>query len=162
MKTVFTQTAVSERAGKVKGEIKAICISEKRGTEKKRVSSAEFIENYGIKNDAHAGNWHRQVSLLSFEKIEKFRQKGADVTFGSFGENLVVEGYDFKEMPVGTKFKCNDVLLEITQIGKECHSRCRIYEAVGDCIMPREGVFAVVLHGGIVKEGDMLECIKSE
>ena len=146
----------------MKGEIKAICISEKRGTEKTEVPIAEFIENYGIKNDAHAGNWHRQVSLLSFEKIEQFRQKGADVAFGAFGENLVVEGYDFKEMPVGTKFKCNNVLLEITQIGKECHSRCRIYDAVGDCIMPREGVFAVVLDGGTIKKGDILECIKSE
>ena len=146
----------------MKGEIKAVCISEKRGTEKTEVPTAEFIENYGIKNDAHAGNWHRQVSLLSFEKIEQFRQKGADVSFGAFGENLVVEGYDFKEMPVGTRFKCNDVLLEITQIGKKCHSRCRIYDAVGDCIMPREGVFAVVLSGGTIKKGDILECIKSE
>ncbi|MBR1735696.1 MAG: MOSC domain-containing protein [Firmicutes bacterium] len=146
----------------MKGEIKAICISEKRGTEKTQVPSAEFIKDHGIKNDAHAGNWHRQISLLSFEKIEQFRRKGADVAFGAFGENLVVEGFDFREMPVGTRFKCNDVMLEITQIGKECHSRCRIYDAVGDCIMPREGVFAVVLHGGIIKKGDILECIKSE
>ena len=159
---MFIQTAGSERVGNVKGEIKAICISEKRGTEKTQVPSAEFIKDHGIKNDAHAGNWHRQISLLSFEKIEQFRRKGADVAFGAFGENLVVEGFDFKEMPVGTRFKCNDVMLEMTQIGKECHSRCRIYDAVGDCIMPREGVFAVVLHGGIIKKGDILECIKSE
>ena len=159
---MFIQTAGSERVGNVKGEIKAICISKKRGTEKTQVPSAEFIKDHGIKNDAHAGNWHRQISLLSFEKIEQFRRKGADVAFGAFGENLVVEGFDFKEMPVGTRFKCNDVMLEMTQIGKECHSRCRIYDAVGDCIMPREGVFAVVLHGGIIKRGDILECIKSE
>ena len=143
----------------MKGEIRAICISEQRGTEKYEVPSAEFIEDFGIRNDAHAGKWHRQVSLLSFEQIEAFRDRGADVAFGAFGENLVVEGYDFKSLPVGTQFRCGDVVLEMTQIGKECHSHCRIFKSVGDCIMPREGVFAVVVHGGIIRKGEILTCI---
>lgn len=138
------------------GEIKAICISEKRGTQKSEVSSAKFIKDWGIENDAHAGNWHRQVSLLSFEKIEAFRSRGADVDFGAFGENLVVSGYDFRNLPVGTKFRCNDVLLEMTQIGKECHTHCQIYQKMGECIMPHEGVFAVVLEGGTINKGDNL------
>ena len=143
----------------MKGEIRAICISERRGTEKHEVPSAEFVTDFGIRNDAHAGRWHRQVSLLSYEQIAAFRERGADVAFGAFGENLVVEGYDFRTIPVGTRFQCGDVVLEMTQIGKECHSHCHIYETVGDCIMPREGVFAVVLHGGIIQKGDILTCI---
>ena len=129
------------------GKVLAICISEKRGTQKSRVEAAEFVEDWGIKNDAHAGKWHRQVSLLSAEQVEDFRNKGAEVLDGAFGENLVVEGFDFKNLPVGTIFKCNDVVLELTQIGKQCHSHCEIYKVMGDCIMPREGVFTKVLHG---------------
>ena len=136
------------------GKVKAICISEVRGVQKHCVDSAVFREAWGIEGDAHGGNWHRQVSLLSLEKIESFREKGAEVSFGDFGENLVAEGFDFRKMPVGTLLRCGDVLLELTQIGKECHSHCAIYKAVGDCIMPREGVFARVLHGGKIKTGD--------
>ena len=99
---------------------------------------------------------HRQVSLLSYEKIEEFKVKGAPVEDGAFGENLIVSGIDFKSLPVGTRFVCNDVVLELTQIGKECHSGCEIYKIMGDCIMPREGVFTRVLHGGIIREGDEL------
>ncbi|MGI5824171.1 MAG: molybdopterin-binding protein [Bacillota bacterium] len=138
------------------GVIKGICISEKKGTQKHSVPSAEFAVDWGIKNDAHAGKWHRQVSLLSFEKIEAFRAKGAEVDFGAFGENLIVDGFDFRNLPVGTRFACGDVLLEMTQIGKECHSHCAIYQVMGDCIMPREGVFAKVLKGGVISEGDEL------
>ncbi len=138
------------------GIVKAVCISEKKGTAKKNIGECTFIENYGLEHDAHAGNWHRQVSLLSFEEVEKFRARGADVADGAFGENLLVEGYDFKTFPVGTVFTCNDVVLEITQIGKKCHSECEIFHMVGDCIMPREGVFARVLHGGTIKVGDEL------
>lgn len=138
------------------GKVLAVCISEKKGTQKINVSSAKFIENFGIENDAHAGNWHRQVSLISKEKIEEFNQRGARVDDGAFGENLIVEGYDFKNLPVGTVLQCNDVVLEMTQIGKECHSHCEIYKRVGDCIMPREGVFAIVKHGGMISEGDEL------
>ena len=144
------------------GVIKGICISEKRGTQKQEVERALLVEDWGIKGDAHAGKWHRQVSLLSYEKIEDFRKKGADVAFGAFGENLIVEGYDFKNLPVGTRFACGDVLLEMTQIGKECHSHCEIYQKMGECIMPREGVFAVVRKGGMIHKGDILEQINGE
>lgn len=139
------------------GTVVAVCISEKKGTAKKNVGSAEFIENFGLKDDAHAGKWHRQVSLLSYEEVERFRQRGAMVEDGAFGENLLVEGFDFKTYPVGTIFTCNGVVLEMTQIGKKCHSECEIFHQVGDCIMPREGVFARVLQGGIIHVGDELE-----
>jgi xanthine/CO dehydrogenase XdhC/CoxF family maturation factor/MOSC domain-containing protein YiiM len=141
------------------GKIVAICISKQRGTPKTEIEEAEFLPEWGIEGDAHGGNWHRQVSLLSYERIEEFRQKGAEVDYGAFGENLVVEGFDLKNLPVGTRFRCGDVLLELTQIGKECHSHCEIYERMGDCIMPREGVFAVVLHGGVVRKKDAIELI---
>lgn len=136
------------------GTVRAVCISEKRGTLKKNIGTCRIVENYGLEHDAHAGDWHRQVSLLSYEKIEEFKEKGAPVEDGSFGENLVVEGFDLKKLPIGTKLKCNEVLLELTQIGKECHSGCEIYKIMGDCIMPREGVFAKVLHGGMICVGD--------
>lgn len=134
--------------------IKAVCISEKKGTAKKNVGQAELIENFGLKDDAHAGNWHRQVSLLSYEKIEEFKTLGVDVKDGDFGENLIVEGIDLAKLPIGTKITINEVLLEVTQIGKECHTGCAIAQAVGKCIMPTEGIFAKVLKGGIVKSGD--------
>ena len=136
------------------GKLIAICTSEKKGTQKQQVETAVLRENHGIEGDAHAGNWHRQVSLLGLEKIEEFRARGADVEFGAFGENLVIEGFDFRNLPVGTSFRIGDVLLEMTQIGKECHSHCAIYHMVGDCIMPREGVFAKVVHGGEIRVGD--------
>lgn len=138
------------------GKVMAICISEKRGTQKNYVEEANFIEDFGIEADAHAGKWHRQVSLISFEKIEEFKARGGKVEPGAFGENLIVEGFDFKNMPVGTIFKCNDVELEMTQVGKQCHHHCQIYYQVGDCIMPREGVFAKVLKGGVIRVGDEL------
>ena len=142
------------------GIIRAVCISEKKGTLKEDVGRAEFIVEHGLKNDAHAGAWHRQVSLLSFEKIEAFRKKGACVDFGAFGENLVVEGFDFATLPVETLFRSGKVLLEITQIGKECHSHCEIFKQMGDCIMPREGVFARVIEGGTIKNGDSLNIVR--
>lgn len=144
------------------GKILAVCISEQKGTEKHNVGSARFIEDWGVENDSHAGKWHRQVSLLSFEKIEAFRARGADVAFGAFGENLVVSGIDFRTLPVGTKFKCNDVVLELTQIGKECHSGCAIFEKMGECIMPREGVFTRVLRSGVISVGDTMEILKED
>lgn len=138
------------------GRIKAVCISEKKGTQKKPVSNgAMLIEDWGIEHDAHAGKWHRQVSLLSAEEIQAFREKGAEVTDGAFGENLIVEGIDLKTLPVGTYFYVgDDAVLKLSQIGKECHSHCEIYKVMGDCIMPREGVFASVIKGGFVKPGD--------
>ena len=139
-----------ERTNKL-GKLIAICTSEKKGTQKQQVETAMLRENHGIEGDAHAGNWHRQVSLLGLEKIEDFRARGAEVKFGAFGENLVIEGFDFRNLPVGTRFRIGDVLLEMTQIGKECHTHCAIYHMVGDCIMPREGVFTIVLEGGTVR-----------
>lgn len=136
------------------GIIRGICISERRGTRKTEVPEAKLKRNWGIEGDAHGGNWHRQVSLLSLEKIEEFREKGADVDFGAFGENLIVEGFDFSSLPVGSRFRIGDAELEMTQIGKECHSHCAIYQTMGDCIMPREGVFAEVRKPGRIRVGD--------
>ena len=141
------------------GIVKAVCISPKKGTEKVNIEKGNLIENYGLENDAHAGDWHRQISLLSYDKVEDFRSKGADVADGAFGENILVEGIDFKLLPVKTRLACNEVILEITQIGKECHSHCNIYQQVGDCIMPREGVFAIVVHGGQISVGDVMEVL---
>lgn len=144
------------------GRILAVCISEKRGTQKKEVEEARVIENYGLEGDAHAGNWHRQVSLLSYDRIRAFNERGADVGHGAFGENLVVEGFDFASLPVGTRFSCGDVVLELTQIGKECHSHCEIYKKMGECIMPTQGVFARVLHGGVIRKGEELEIVSGD
>lgn len=142
------------------GIVRAVCISERRGIQKKDVGTANFQVGFGIEGDAHGGNWHRQVSLLSAEKIDAFNQKGAGVKPGAFGENLVVEGYDFRTLPVGTRFRCNDVILEMTQIGKECHTHCQIYHKMGECIMPTQGVFAQVLHGGTISVGDELRMLE--
>lgn len=139
------------------GKVIAVCTSPAKGTEKVNVNEAVFVEDYGIEGDAHAGKWHRQVSLLSYDKIREFRDRGADVENGAFGENLVVEGIDLSSLPVGTRLCCGDVILEVTQIGKECHHGCRIFQTMGDCIMPREGVFARVLKGGIIRSGDRME-----
>lgn len=141
------------------GRVMAVCTSPAKGTQKQDVGQAVFIEDFGIEGDAHAGKWHRQVSLLSYEKIEEFRKRGAEVAFGAFGENLVVEGIDFKTLPIGTRFRCNEVELVLTQIGKQCHHGCEIFQKMGDCIMPREGVFTKVEKGGEIKVGDMLEII---
>lgn len=136
------------------GIVTAVCISEKKGTRKRAVPCARLVAGHGLENDAHAGNWHRQVSLLALEKIEAFRERGAIVTYGDFGENLVVSDIDFAALPVGSRLSVGEALLEITQIGKECHHHCAIYEAMGECIMPTQGVFAKVLRGGSVAEGD--------
>ena len=149
------------------GRIEAVCISEKKGTVKHDVKSCNIIADYGLEGDAHAGS-ARQVSLLSFEKTEEFRQKlkdqGGDksrisekIIPGVFGENLLVSGFDLSSVPVGTRFSIGDAVLEITQIGKKCHSGCEISKVTGECIMPSEGVFAKVLHGGEVKNGDKID-----
>ena len=144
------------------GKVIAVCTSPAKGTQKTNVKEAEFIEDYGIAGDAHAGKWHRQVSLLSYDKIEEFRARGAEVEDGAFGENLVVEGIDFRSLPVGTRLCCGEVILEMTQIGKECHHGCQIYQKMGDCIMPREGVFAKVIRGGKVRIGDEMKVAEDE
>ncbi|MBE6019733.1 MAG: MOSC domain-containing protein [Clostridiales bacterium] len=144
------------------GKVIAVCVSENKGTQKTEVPSIKLIPGWGIEGDAHAGKWHRQVSLLALEKIEAFRERGAEVDYGAFGENIIVEGFDLRNLPVGTRFRIGDTLLELTQIGKECHTHCAIYHQVGDCIMPREGVFTVVLEGGTVKAGDEVELIEAD
>ena len=137
------------------GTVKAVCTSSVKGIQKSEVDSVKLCADWGIEDDAHAGSWHRQVSLLPYEKIEDFKARGADVSNGSFGENIIVEGFDLKTLPVGTRLRLGDSLLELSQIGKQCHALCAIYHKMGDCIMPREGVFCKVLEGGIVKAGDV-------
>lgn len=136
------------------GKVLAVCTSAVRGVQKEDRGAALFVANHGLDGDAHAGDWHRQVSLLSADEIAAFNARGADVAPGAFGENLVVEGIDFRTLPVGTLLRCGDVLLEVTQIGKACHHHCAIFHKMGDCIMPREGIFARVLEGGHIATGD--------
>lgn len=137
----------------------AICTSKEKGTAKYMVNEANLIEDFGIEGDAHAGKWHRQVSLLALEKIEDFRKKGADVDFGAFGENLVVSGIELNKLPIGQKIRVGETELEVTQIGKKCHDKCAIFYQVGQCIMPTNGIFTIVLKGGNIKVGDKCELI---
>lgn len=141
------------------GVVKAVCISEIRGIEKHTVPEGRFLKEFGIQGDAHGGNWHRQVSLLSYDKVKAFNERGAGVADGAFGENLVVEGLDFRSLPVGTRLLAGTAELVMTQIGKECHSHCAIYQRMGECIMPREGVFARVVKEGVIRPGDIMEAI---
>lgn len=140
----------------LEGKVRAVCISPEKGTVKRPVDSAVLVKDFGIENDAHAGKWHRQVSLLSSESVEAFNRKGAEAADGDFGENLLVEGLDLKALPVGSILKTGTAVLRVTQIGKECHSGCAIRERTGDCIMPREGIFTEVLEGGTVQPGDRI------
>ncbi len=139
-------------------KIISLAVSKKKGTRKKIVEEALLIQNHGIEGDAHAGPWHRQVSFLAAESIEKARSQGLDVTFGDFAENIATSGIDWQKIPVGTQLRLGDtVLVEVTQIGKECHTRCAIYYKAGDCIMPKEGIFARVLKGGRIRPGDTIQ-----
>ena len=141
-------------------KIESIAISKKKGTRKTRVEEAVLIAGHGLEGDAHAGDWHRQVSFLSSESIGKARERGLDVTFGDFAENIATSGIDWLNIPIGTRLTIGDsVLVEITQIGKECHNKCAIYYMAGDCIMPREGIFARVLEGGKVRAGDPVRIV---
>ena len=140
------------------GKILAVCISKEKGTVKKEVKSATLIENSGLQEDAHAGKWHRQVSLLGVESIDKMRGEGFQINFGVFAENITTEGIVLNELPIGTKLEiAENVLLEITQIGKKCHHDCEIKQKIGDCVMPKEGIFAKVLKGGEIKAGDSMK-----
>ena len=139
-------------------KIVSIAISKKKGIPKTPVDEAFISKDHGLEGDAHAGKWHRQVSFLSSESIEGVKEKGLDVTFGDFAENIASEGIDWKTLPVGTHVRLGgQVLVEITQIGKECHNKCAIYYKAGDCIMPREGVFARVLEEGKIRRGDEIK-----
>jgi len=135
--------------------IVAVCISEAKGTPKHDMGERKAIVGFGLEGDAHAGPWHRQVSLLAKESADVMRAKGLKIDHGSFGENLVTEGIEVKSLPIGTKLSVGkEVLLQVTQIGKVCHDRCAIYYQAGDCIMPREGIFAEVVRGGTIRVGD--------
>ncbi len=155
-----TKSLTPEGKGWVRGmgKIEALCISESKGERKHPVESVQLLAEHGIEGDGHAGDWHRQISLLSAEDIETVRQKGLpDIKPGDFAENIIVSGIDLSEFGIGTRFKLGDTILSITQIGKECHTPCKIYYQTGDCIMPRLGLFARVEKGGEVHPGDPIE-----
>ena len=142
------------------GKIVAVCTSERKGMRKKNVGEGVLKVNFGLEGDAHGGDWHRQVSLLALESIKKMQEKGLDVQPGDFAENLTTEGIDLVSLPVGTKLKIGENALgEVTQIGKECHTKCAIYYQAGDCVMPKEGIFIRVLTGGPVRVGDKIEVL---
>ena len=145
------------------GIIKAVCISKEKGTRKKNVGEGLLIEEHGLQNDSHAGPWHRQESLLAMESIEKMKARGLDVGAGDFAENLTTEGIDLVSLPLGTRMKIGSSAVgEVTQIGKECHRRCAIFQQAGDCVMPREGIFIRILNGGPVKAGDEVDILTKE
>ena len=144
------------------GRVVAVCISEKKGERKKPVREISVRENYGIEDDAHAGDWHRQISLLAMESIKKMQAKGLDVTTGDFAENITTEGIDLPSLPIGTRLAIGDTLTEVTQIGKECHTRCAIFHQAGDCVMPREGIFVKVLRGGTIRNNDTIEIVDNK
>ncbi|MFH1157184.1 MAG: MOSC domain-containing protein [Pseudomonadota bacterium] len=135
--------------------IVSIAVSRSKGTPKTRVNRAILIKDHGLEGDAHAGAWHRQVSFLAAEAIELGKARGLDVSFGDFAENVATEGIDWKSLPVGARVRLGDTCeVEVTQIGKECHKKCAVFYRAGDCIMPREGVFARVIQGGEILVGD--------
>ena len=136
--------------------VMAVCVSQNKGERKKPVESVELRENHGIVGDAHAGDWHRQVSLLAQESIEKMRALGLDVSAGDFAENITTSGIDLVSLPIGAHLQIGKTQLEVTQIGKECHTRCAIFYQAGDCVMPKEGIFVKVLQGGAIRQGDAI------
>lgn len=141
----------------IPGKVIAVCTSEKKGEKKKPVPFVTLVPEHGVDRDAHAGPWHRQVSLLAVESIGKMKEKGLSVGPGDFAENITVEGIALVHLRVGDRLRSGEALLEITQIGKECHNRCAIFHQAGDCVMPKDGVFARVLHGGTLRAGDPVE-----
>ncbi len=147
---------------KIKGKIVALSISTKKGIPKTNVETVSLRENWGIEGDAHASDWHRQISLLAIESIEKMRALGLNVRPGAFAENITTEGIDLMHLQVGVRLLIGETELEITQIGKECHSRCAIYYSAGDCVMPKEGIFAKVIKGGKIYLDDEVHCKQVE
>jgi len=141
-------------------KVLAVCISEQKGTVKHEVPEIELKMDHGIVGDAHAGNWHRQVSLLADESVEKMREKFPNIPIGAFAENILTSGICLYELPIGTKLQIGETLLEVTQIGKECHADCAIRKQVGDCVMPREGIFTKVLKEGIIKPQDEIKIVE--
>jgi molybdopterin adenylyltransferase len=147
--------AVEAEAFPLEGRIVAVSVSNRKGIKKSNLPECKLLEDEGLDGDAHAGDWHRQVSLLAVESIHKIREKGLEVSPGDFAENITTSGLKIWQLSTGTRLAVgNEALLEVTQIGKECHDRCAIYHQVGDCVMPREGVFTRVLRGGTIRPGD--------
>ncbi len=143
-----------------KGKVISINISDKKGVIKEQIEEGIFIENLGLENDAHSGNWHRQVSLLAIESFDKMENQGIEgLVPGVFAENITTEGIVLYDLPVGTKLIIGETIQEVTQIGKECHTGCAISQKVGKCVMPKEGIFTKVLKGGVIKKGDIIEVI---
>ncbi|MFY9120552.1 MAG: MOSC domain-containing protein [Syntrophomonadaceae bacterium] len=143
------------------GKVLAVNISEKKGQKKQNVGKAYVDKDWGIKSDAHSGTWHRQISLLSWSSFEKMKARGADVFYGDFAENITVDGLEVASLPLGARLKIGEALLEVTQIGKECHNQgCAIKKQTGTCVMPLEGIFARVLSAGWVETGDTVEVIQ--
>ena len=140
-------------------KVLAVCISENKGERKKPVESVTLRINHGIVGDGHAGDWHRQVSLLAQESIDKMRALGLDVTAGDFAENITTSGIVLVTLPIGSRLQIGETILEVTQIGKECHTRCAIFYQAGDCVMPKEGIFAKVITGGVIKPGDEIKTV---
>ena len=142
------------------GKIIAVCTSEKKGMRKKNAGEGVLKVGFGLEGDAHGGDWHRMVSLLGVESIQKMKDKGADVGPGDFAENLTTEGLELFTLPIGTKLKIGETSIgEVTQIGKQCHTKCEIFKQVGECVMPKEGIFIRLLEGGLVRSGDSIEVI---
>lgn len=148
----------------MKAKVLAVCKSKNKGTVKRPVEKGYLKENYGLKGDSHAGKWHRQLSLLDNSSIDKMRGKGYELQFGDFAENITTEGLkNLSELPLGSRLRINnDIIIEITQIGKKCHHDCEILEAIGDCVMPREGIFTKVISGGEIKAGDKIEILEND
>jgi MOSC domain-containing protein YiiM len=145
----------------MKAKVTSVNISDNKGEKKHNIEKCMLLEEHGLADDAHAGKWHRQVSLLAEESIQKIRDAGLSVNAGDFAENLTTQGINLPALPIGTTLKIGvDVVMRVTQIGKVCHNRCAIFYAVGDCVMPREGIFAEVLSGGEVKVGDEIEVVE--
>jgi MOSC domain-containing protein YiiM len=143
------------------GRVIAVCISDRTGIPKRQIEEGVLRENWGLEGDAHAGEWHRQVSLLAIESIAKMQAAGLKVKPGSFAENLTTEGLVLYELPIGTRMRIGDALAEVTQIGKECHDKCAIYRLAGDCVMPREGIFVKILAPGTVRPGSPIELLEA-
>jgi MOSC domain-containing protein YiiM len=145
------------------GKIVAVSISDRKGEKKHNNDQARLVPDHGLDHDAHAGDWHRQVSLLDMQSIARIREKGLDVDPGNFAENITTEGIRLWELPIGTSLQLGEqVVVEVTQIGKECHNRCAIFHQVGDCVMPREGIFAKVLQEGTIRPGDTITVLDRE
>ncbi len=144
------------------GKVVAVCISEKKGTQKHEVPYIDLKCEHGIIGDAHAGNWHRQISLLARESVDTLRTEGLDLFPGAFAENILTEGIGLKTLPIGTRIRIGSAVLEVTQIGKTCHNDCEIKKIAGKCVMPTDGIFTIVIEEGRIAPGDSIEVLDAQ